>query len=202
MSMGLKHILIFRGIYSLFKRYYIKRRDFGFFAESARITPPCSISCAKNIYIGDGCAIDSNSLLYATHAKIQFKRNVICAKGLNIVTGAHERRIGWFCADITDKEKDLSLHLDKDVTIEEDVWIGLNVTILPGVIVGRGSTIGASSVVTKSVPPYSVVAGNPAEFKKFYWSIDEIIEHENSLYQESERLSRDCLEYLFNQYSR
>jgi acetyltransferase-like isoleucine patch superfamily enzyme len=49
-----------------------------------------------------------------------------------------------------------------DVTIEDDVWIGTNATILPGVTIGRGSIVAAGSVVTKSVPPNVIVAGVPA----------------------------------------
>jgi maltose O-acetyltransferase len=52
---------------------------------------------------------------------------------------------------------------DQPITIEDDVWIGTRVTILPGVIVGKGSIVGAGSVVTKNVPPYAIVAGNPAK---------------------------------------
>ena len=52
------------------------------------------------------------------------------------------------------------------VIIEDDVWIGSRVTILPGVTIGEGSVIGASAVVAKSVPPYSVVVGNPAKIVK------------------------------------
>ena len=48
------------------------------------------------------------------------------------------------------------------VIIENDVWIGVNVTVLPGVTVGEGSVIGAGAVVTKDVNPYTVVAGVPA----------------------------------------
>jgi galactoside O-acetyltransferase len=55
---------------------------------------------------------------------------------------------------------------EKPVVIEDDVWIGSRVTILGGVTIGRGSIIGASSVVTKSCPPYSIVAGNPAQVVK------------------------------------
>ncbi len=55
---------------------------------------------------------------------------------------------------------------EKPVVIEDDVWIGSRVIILPGVTIGKGSVIGASAVVTKSVPPYSVVAGNPAKIVK------------------------------------
>ncbi|KAK2608788.1 hypothetical protein QQS21_002645 [Conoideocrella luteorostrata] len=50
----------------------------------------------------------------------------------------------------------------KEIHIGADCWIAGNVTILPGVTIGRGSTVGAGSVVTKDVPPFHVVAGNPA----------------------------------------
>ncbi len=48
------------------------------------------------------------------------------------------------------------------IVIEDDVWIGAGVTILPGRRIGRGSIVGAGSVVTRDVPPYSIVGGNPA----------------------------------------
>jgi acetyltransferase-like isoleucine patch superfamily enzyme len=48
------------------------------------------------------------------------------------------------------------------IVIDDDVWIGGNAVILPGVHIGRHSVVGAGSVVTKDVPPYTVVAGNPA----------------------------------------
>lgn len=52
------------------------------------------------------------------------------------------------------------------VIIGKNVWIGDKATILPGVTIGDGSIIGANSVVTKDVPAYSVVAGNPAKIIK------------------------------------
>ncbi|KAI9729436.1 MAG: hypothetical protein M1834_006817 [Cirrosporium novae-zelandiae] len=54
----------------------------------------------------------------------------------------------------------------KAVMIGEDCWIGGNAVILPGVVVGRGATIGAGSVVTKNVEAFTVVAGNPARMIK------------------------------------
>lgn len=48
------------------------------------------------------------------------------------------------------------------VTIHDKVWIGMNVTILKGVTIGEGAVVGAMSVVTHDVPPYTIVAGNPA----------------------------------------
>ena len=51
---------------------------------------------------------------------------------------------------------------EKDVVIEDDVWIGARVTILPGTIIKRGTIVGAGSVVRGIIPPYSIIAGNPA----------------------------------------
>ena len=53
-----------------------------------------------------------------------------------------------------------------DTVIGNDVWIGQNVTIMPGVIIGDGAIIAANSTVVKSVEPYSIYSGNPAKFIK------------------------------------
>lgn len=53
-----------------------------------------------------------------------------------------------------------------DTIIGNDVWIGMDATIMPGVSVGNGAIIGAKSVVTHDVPPYTIVAGNPARVIK------------------------------------
>lgn len=61
---------------------------------------------------------------------------------------------------------------EKPVIIKDDVWIGGRVTILPGVTIGQGAVVGACSVVTRDVPPYAVVAGNPARVVKYRKNID------------------------------
>lgn len=48
------------------------------------------------------------------------------------------------------------------VIIEDDVWLGTRVVVLPGVQIGRGAIVGAGAVVTRDVPPYAIVGGNPA----------------------------------------
>ncbi len=58
------------------------------------------------------------------------------------------------------------LFLD-NVVIGNDVWIGANAIILPGVNIGDGAVIGAGTVVTKDVPPYAIVGGNPARVIKY-----------------------------------
>ena len=54
------------------------------------------------------------------------------------------------------------------IVIEDEVWIGANVFVAAGVTIGRHSIVGGGSVVTKDVPPYSIVAGNPAKLIKQY----------------------------------
>lgn len=61
------------------------------------------------------------------------------------------------------------------IIVEDDVWIGNGATILSGVTIGKGSIVGAASVVTKNVPPYAIVAGNPARIIKYRFN-DEIIQ--------------------------
>ena len=64
--------------------------------------------------------------------------------------------------------------LNKKTIIENDVWIGCNSIIKAGVVVGNGSIIGAGAVVTKSVPPYSIVVGNPAKIIKYRFDEQKI----------------------------
>lgn len=177
-------------------------RKFGEFHKTSVLVPPATISGRENIYISNNCSIDSDSVFYATNARIVIKKYFVAAKGLTVITGDHERRIGRFCASITESEKNHSIGLDKDVIINEDVWAGINVTVMPGVEIGRGTTIAASSVVTKSIPPYCICAGVPAKFIKFYWDIEEILRHEEMLYPITERYTREQLETIFEKYQK
>ena len=61
-----------------------------------------------------------------------------------------------------------------DTVIGNDVWIGQNATILPGVHIGDGAIVGANSVVAKDVPPYALVVGNPAKVKKLRFDKETI----------------------------
>ena len=53
------------------------------------------------------------------------------------------------------------------VVIEDDVWLGARVIVLPGIRIGRGAVIGAGAIVTKDVPPYAICVGNPARIVRF-----------------------------------
>jgi acetyltransferase-like isoleucine patch superfamily enzyme len=58
-------------------------------------------------------------------------------------------------------------YIVKDVFIEQNVWIGADVSIMPGVKIGEGSIVAACSVITKDIPPFAVVGGNPAKILKY-----------------------------------
>lgn len=85
--------------------------------------------------------------------------------------------VGRYMITVKDVEK--LPENDKDVIIEDDVWVGCNVTILKGVIISKGTIVAAGSVVTKSFPPYSIIGGNPAKLIKMRFSEEEIKEHNN-----------------------
>lgn len=102
---------------------------------------------------------------------------------------------------VKEADKDIlpnSKDYDRDVTIDEDVWCGTNVTILKGVHIGRGAIISAGALVINDVPPYSIVGGVPAKVLKYKWTIPEILRHEKKLYPVTDRLTEDYLSTFVN----
>jgi len=189
-----------RGLYILYRNFFgYRKKDFGYYGEHVSLIPPLTISNPENVFLYGYNGIFDATIL-TSHARFIMKQHSVAAQGLNVVTGAHPYKKGVFW-DTIKKGEDCK-DLDKEVIVEEDVWIGINVTLLMGVTVGRGSIVGAGAVVTHDVPPYSIVGGVPARFIKFKWSIEEILEHESQLYPEQERFSRDTLEKIFTQYNR
>lgn len=105
----------------------------------------------SNIEIGNNCAINSHTLLDGRGGKIIIKDNVDIAREVNIWTLEH------------DPHDDFHKTKGGNVIIENDVWIASRVTILPNITIGKGAVIASGSVVTKDVPPMSIVAGIPAK---------------------------------------
>lgn len=66
------------------------------------------------------------------------------------------------------------------IVVKDDVWIGMDAIILSGITIGQGAVIAAGSVVTKDIPPYSIVGGNPAKILKYRFS-SEIIDEMNKV---------------------
>ncbi len=174
------------------------RKQMGYCSPSATLIKPLIIKGAKNVYMYENTGV-KDALIMAPKAKFVMKKHSGAAEGLTVITGNHERRIGRFYRTITEQEK---LLLDEDVIVEEDCWIGTRVTLLMGVTLRRGTTVAAGAVVSKSTAPYSVVGGVPAKHIKFYWTIDQILEHESKLYPESERYTKKQLELFYKMYSK
>lgn len=100
-----------------------------------------------------------------------------------------------------------------NIVVDDDVWIGYGVIILSGVHIGQGAVIGAGAVVTKDVPPYSIVGGVPAKIINYRFSnekidyfmsldyssltIDLIHEHVDTLYRKVDNLNLDDLKKVF-----
>lgn len=193
---------ILRGCLSLWRtvsQCFIRKGSFDNFGKDSLVASPF-YGDYKNVFIGDSTYIGPRAFLSATNAKVIFKGHTSVGENLTIHTGNHARLLGIYHSDITEDNKPKGY--DKEVIIEEDVWIGSRVTILMGVTVGRGSTIAAGAVVNKDIPPYCICGGMPAKFIKFYWTIDEIIEHESKLYPVEERFTRKQLEDIFAKYQK
>lgn len=197
--MGLKDNMLIRGMYYLYKDYFsINRRKFGFLGPNVTLIPPLRISNPGNVFLyGDNGLNNVN--IATTHAKFIMHPHSGAAEGLRVKTGNHAMILGRFYRTIKEDEKPAGL--DKDVVVESDVWIGCNVTLLAGVTIGRGCTVAAGAVVTKSMPPYCVVAGVPAKPIKFKWTINEILEHERVLYKQEDRFSESELKEIFERYN-
>lgn len=179
------------------------KKRMGYCGKNVTLSRNTQISGICNVYLHDDTNIYSGALILATRAKFIMKKKSGAAQGLTVITGGHMSLIGKWFKDITDKDKDIldrEKLEDQDIIVEEDVWIGANVTLLKGVIVGRGATVGSGSVCRFSVPPYSIVIGNPAKVIGFKFSPEETIEHEKILYQESERLPQSVLERNYKKY--
>ena len=145
---------------------------------------PSHIHCGSNIHIGP------HASFIASVAHIYIGDYVMFGPNVTIRGGNHRTDLqGQYMMSMGAKRA----IDDADVHIEDDVWIGCNVTILKGVTIGRGAVVAAGSVCTKSVPPYAIVGGNPAKLMKYRGEISEIMKHEISLYAEDKRFSEEFL---------
>lgn len=175
------------------------RSKFGHFEKGAFLMPPLTIINPSNVYFHSKTGLGECTIV-ALNAKFIVGKGCAIAGGLSVYTGNHARKIGTYVGDITEDIKPSGY--DEDVIVEDDVWIGSNVTLLSGVTIGRGTTIAAGAVVNKSMPPYCICGGVPAKVIKFYWTIDQILEHEAKLYPVEERMRRNDLEEIFKTYNK
>ncbi len=102
-----------------------------------------------------------------------------CAIGADVKVILSNHDVTNICMQYTFYRKNFNIALSENkkqiiTTIENDVWIGDNVVILPGVNIGTGAVIGAGAIVTKNVAPYSIIGGNPAKLIRKRFTDEQI----------------------------
>ena len=124
--------------------------------------------CGKNIDIGRHCKLSSTITIGNNsgigdfcyiQGPVQIGENVMMAPYVALIAANHN-------VSRTDVPMNQQGAYEKQITIEDDVWIGYGAKILAGVTVGKGAVIGAGAVVTRDVPPYSIAVGAPAKVIK------------------------------------
>jgi len=125
---------------------------------NVNIEKGANFGTGKGIIIGDNSGLGMNSYI---RGPLEIGSYVMMGPEVVILTNSHKY-------DRLDIPMNLQgTNVVKGVKIKDDVWIGIRVIILPGVTIGKGSIIGAGSIVTKDVPDYAIVGGNPAKVIRF-----------------------------------
>jgi len=129
----------------------------------------------KNISIGDFVSIGKLCCFQSTHGEIIIGNNVMFGPNVHIHGGNHViDKIGELMSNVDTKK----IGDDSFVIIEDDCWIGACSIILKGVTIGRGSVIGAGSIVTHNIEKYSIYTGCPTQKTRRRFNELEIAEHE------------------------
>lgn len=122
--------------------------------DDVRILTPFICDFGNRVKFGKGVFINHSAILSASGG-IEFEDGVMAAPGLRIATINHDMNARH------------TIYTYGKVTIKKNAWIGMNVTICPGVTVGEYAVVGAGAVVTKDVPDYAVVGGVPAKVIRY-----------------------------------
>jgi len=151
------------------------------------------IQTNTRVRIGSGTTVQRGCMF---HGSTRIGRDCLLAPNVYASSRTHPFRLEPHLS-IREQERRLGGqgHPDRPIWIQDDCWLGINVVISPGVTVGKGSVVGANAVVTRDVPPYSIVTGIPARVtgSRLAWSPPERIDvarDEDLVYVLSGQISR------------
>ena len=137
---------------------YISIGDNSTLAKGVRLSVTDSLTEKPSLVIGRNCMIGRYSFITVAFA-VTIGDNLLTGSNVLISDNSHGQST---FDDMKIEPCKRKLYSKGCVTIGNNVWIGNNASILPGVKIGDGCIIGANAVVTKSLPPYCVAVGNPA----------------------------------------
>lgn len=160
-TVTLQTLWYFLKLYSYYTIHFLHGQRSAKVGVGTQIHPTVIIRSPSNVSIGKNCFFNHNTIINGGKeiSKITIGDNV--QTGPNVAIYAYNHAFESKSKIIKEQG-----YIDKDVTIESDVWIGANAVILPGVTIGKGSVIAAGSVVTKNIPKYSICGGVPAKVLK------------------------------------
>lgn len=136
---------------------YIRGYRLAHIGRNCKIHPTVLLRQAERIFIGDGCLLNHNNVLQAGKKTGVIRIGTKVMTGPNVMMFAYDHGTDLNTVPMIDQP-----YTDKDIVIEDDVWIGAGSIILGGAHIGKGAVVGAGSVVTGSLPPNSICAGVPA----------------------------------------
>lgn len=133
------------------EREQLIRQLLGKAGKNIAIESPFFCDYGYNIEVGDNCYFNMNCVIL-DGAKVTFGNNVFVAPSCGFYTAGHPLDV---------EQRNAGLEYAYPITVGNNVWIGAQVCVLPGVTIGDNSVIAAGSVVNKSIPPNVLAAGNP-----------------------------------------
>lgn len=116
-----------------------------------------SAGANQTLVIGNGTTVQDNCRIYGD---VNIGQRCILAPNIFITSGTHVFDMEPHLP-IQEQER-LAPRPDRSVVVHDDCWLGINTVLTPGVVLGRGCIVGANSVVTNNLPPYSIAVGAPA----------------------------------------
>lgn len=145
-------------------RDQIMREVFGSVGDNSMVEQPVQIDYGAHIHIGDNFYANFDCI-FMDVAEIKIGNDVMIGPRVSLLTASHP---------VGAKARRSGLEYALPITIEDDVWIGGNTTVLPGVRIGKASIIGAGSVVTGDIPPGVMAAGNPCRVLRRLTKDDDV----------------------------